>query len=91
MSKLLYEGEEQYRPLTAWGYVGYTLLFSIPLVGLVLIIVFALSDNNINRRNYARSYLCWMLIAVILIIFAVATGSIPVIESAIRRSAYGFR
>ena len=66
MSKIRYEGSEQFRPVSAWGYIGYSLLFAIPVVGLVLLIVFALSDNNVNRRNYARSYFCALLIFIII-------------------------
>ena len=29
---------EEYRPISAWGYVGYNLLFSIPFVGIILLI-----------------------------------------------------
>ena len=56
----------KYKPIRAWGYVGYNILFSIPLVGLILLIVFAVSDENINRRNYARSFFCVLLIAVLV-------------------------
>ena len=81
MGKQYYAVDEQYRPLSAWGYVGYSLLFCIPCIGLVLIIVFALSDNNFNRRNYARSYLCWMLIAVILLAIIMFSGLAPAFQS----------
>ena len=60
----------EYRPLSAWGYIGYNLLFSIPIVGFVLIIVFALDNNYIARRNYSRSYLIVMLIGIILSLIA---------------------
>ena len=56
----------KYKPIRAWGYVGYNILFSIPLVGLILLIVFAFSEENINRRNYARSFFCVLLIAIIV-------------------------
>ena len=56
----------QYKPIGAWGYFGYELLFSIPIVGFILLIVFALSDENINRRNFARSYFCAFLVAAII-------------------------
>ncbi|MCR4791180.1 MAG: hypothetical protein K5871_00360 [Lachnospiraceae bacterium] len=59
---------DQYKPIRAWGYVGYMFLFSIPLVGLIMLIIFSFSDENINRRNYARSYWCVMLIGLIFII-----------------------
>ncbi len=53
------------RPISAWGYVGYQILFSIPLVGFILLIVFSFSDTNINRRNFARSYFAILLLALI--------------------------
>ena len=62
---------EQYRPLSAWAYFGYNLLFSIPLVGFILLIVFALSNDNINRRNYARSFFVAMLFGLIIGIISV--------------------
>ena len=54
------------RPISAWGYVGYQLLFSIPLVGFILLIVFSFDDSNINRRNFARSYFAVFLLGIIL-------------------------
>lgn len=55
------------KPITAWGYVGYNLLFSIPLVGQILILVYSFGGtDNINLKNYARSYLCMLLISIII-------------------------
>ena len=66
---------EKYRPLSAWAYFGYQILFAIPLVGLICLIVFSLSSTNINRRNFARSYFCvYIIVVVILIIVLVAAG-----------------
>ena len=64
----------QYRPLGAWTYFGYSLLFSIPIVGFILLIVFSCSSANINRRNFARSYWCWLVIVAIIVavVFAVS-------------------
>lgn len=66
MSNYSVYGSEQYKPISAWGYVGYSILFSIPLIGLVFLIIFAFSDKNINRRSYARSYFCWLLILIVI-------------------------
>ena len=49
-----YEGPEEFRPVTAWGYVGYTLLYLVPFVGLVFLLVFTFSSKNIPRRCFAR-------------------------------------
>ena len=64
----------QYRPLTAWGYFGYTILFSLPIIGVILLIVFALSSSNINRRSFARSYFCLLIVGMILCGILLATG-----------------
>lgn len=78
----------QYRPISAWGYLGYNLLFAIPLVGFILLIVFAVSDANINRRNYARSFLCVMLIMAIvaaIIMISGGTSAFTALLTAARR------
>lgn len=61
----------QYKPIGAWGYFGLSILFSIPIVGLVFLIIFSFSNGNINRRNYARSFFCGMLVALIFIVILV--------------------
>ena len=82
MSKYEYSGEERFRPISSWGYVGYSILFMIPLIGFILLIVFSLSNEYINRRNFARSYWCWLLISIIVIIFIFVVVS-PAIFSAL--------
>ncbi len=87
----------KFKPMGAWGYFGHSLLFSIPLVGLILLIVFATGGTkNINKRNYARSYFCSLLIVAVIAIVAVvlflvfgvaATGSSMGVES-IAQSMY---
>ena len=65
MAKIKFEGSEEFTPLSAWAYFGYTILFSIPIIGWIMLLVFSFSKKNINRRNYARSYFC--IIAVFLL------------------------
>ena len=64
----------KYRPLGAWAYFGYSILFAIPLIGTVLLIVCALSDSNINRRSFARSYFCVLILGVVVIVIALVAG-----------------
>jgi hypothetical protein len=67
---------KEYKPLSMWGYFGYSILYSIPFIGLLFMIIFALSDKNINRRNYTRSFFLSFFIVVIFIIVLVVTGAI---------------
>ena len=64
----------QYQPLSAWAYFGYFLLYCIPVVGFIFLIVFALSDDNINRRNHARSFFCGLVLFLIVIVILAITG-----------------
>ena len=72
---------DEYKPISMWGYFGYEILFSIPIIGFIFILVFSFGGtNNINLRNFARSYFCLFIIAMILLIivgfFALFTGAI---------------
>lgn len=61
----------EYKPLSPWSYLGYNLLFVIPILGLIFLFVFAFSNENINRRNYARSFFCAWLIAFVLVLLLI--------------------
>ena len=79
----------KYAPLSPWAYFGLTLLFSIPVVGFIFLIVFSVSDANINRRNFARSYWCALLVLVAVAIIAfvvilIAGGSFSTITQYFR-------
>ncbi len=65
---------EEYKPMSAWAYFGYSLLFSIPIVGLIVNLVLCFSKTNINKRNYARSFWCWYVIVAAAIIIAAVSG-----------------
>ncbi len=71
-----YNGPEEYRPIGMWGYFGYNILFAIPIVGLILTIVFAVSARNVNLKNYARAQFCWLIVyAIIMGIILASVGS----------------
>lgn len=63
-----------YAPLSPWAYFGLTILFSVPIVGFVFLIVFSISKGNINRRNFARSYWCILVVLAIVIGLLFVTG-----------------
>lgn len=54
--------------------MGYGILFTLPVIGWILAIVFALNDDNLNRRNFARGYWCMVLVVVILSIVGMVMG-----------------
>ena len=70
---------KEYEPISMWGYFGYEILFSIPVIGFIFLIIFAIGSKNVNKKNFARSYFCFTIIALvfaaIIIAFAMLTGA----------------
>lgn len=59
-----------YQPISMWGYFGYELLFAIPCVGFIMLLVFSFGGTkNVNLRNFARSYFCFYIVVIVLMLF----------------------
>ncbi len=62
------------KPLGVWGFVGYTLLFMIPLVGFVAALVCACGGTSrVCLKNYARG---WLLSVVLVTVVLAAAGAL---------------
>lgn len=71
--------DPNYKPISMWGYFGYEILFSIPIIGFILLIVFSVGGtSNVNLRNFARSFFCFFILVIIIAVVgmgaAVGTG-----------------
>ena len=54
------------RPLSPWAYFGYEILYALPVVGWIFLICHAIAAQNVNKRNFARSFfVIYILIALI--------------------------
>ena len=86
MTKYNYKGSEEFRPLSPWAYFGYSVLFTVPFIGLIVTLVFCFSSENINRRNYARSFWCaYLLAAIIIAVFLVASPEIGITADSVEQ------
>ncbi|MBO5475074.1 MAG: ABC transporter permease [Bacilli bacterium] len=66
----------EYKPISMWGYFGYQILFAIPIIGFILLLVFALGGTkNINLKNFARSYFCLFIIVIVILILLTIFGA----------------
>ncbi len=83
-----------YKPLSPWGYIGWSILFAIPVVGFILLIVMSFSKSNLNRRNFARSYWCALLLVFLLVlavsIAAAVTGNMDKLISLLEQYSSAF-
>ena len=70
-----YQIPSEYKPISAWGYVGWDLLFGIPIAGFIVSLVFAFGGcKNINLIKYARSKFCAALLGFIIVVVLVLVG-----------------
>lgn len=68
---------EENTPISMWGYVGWEIVFGLPLVGLILAIVFSFGGTrNINLKNFARGkFALWIIGIVIVLVFWLIIGA----------------
>ncbi len=50
--------------MTTGQWMVTTLIMGLPCIGLIMTFVWAFGDGNVNRKNYCRSVLIWMLIGI---------------------------
>jgi len=63
----------EYQPISMWGYFGYELLFGIPVIGFIILLVFAFGGTpNKNLKNFARSKFCCAIVAIVLSVVLLA-------------------
>ena len=74
----------EYKPISMWGYFGYEILFSIPVIGFICLIIMSFAAGNKNVKNFARSYFCLFIITlvvtIVLVAIALATGAIESLD-----------
>ena len=82
LSDLNAEVREKYRPLSPWAYWGYSLLFAIPVVGLICAIIFCFAGENVNRKNYARGMLISLVLTFIFLFIIILSQGLFIFNKA---------
>jgi len=82
-----YDVRDELQPLSPWKYFGLNILYAIPLIGLIFLICHAIGSSNINKKNYARSFFCILVIALVIIGISIATGFVTDIATSIAGGA----
>ena len=52
--------------VTTGAFFGLNLLFSLPAIGWIICLIMSFAPKNKNIKNFARSKLIWIIIAIIL-------------------------
>lgn len=69
-----YQMQMEYKPISAWGYLGYELLFLLPVVGWIIMIIMCFAPANKNVKNFARAHVILYIILIVLVIIIVAAA-----------------
>ena len=70
------------KPISAWGYVGYSILWGIPVLGWLILLCTALFSGNQNKKSYARSFFCAFLL-ILLVVLVVAVVIVALVATGI--------
>ena len=71
------EDDRNYISVGSWMLM--MLVTAIPIIGLIMILVWAFTGENESRKNYYRAILLWVLIIIALIVGIVLLGASPAI------------
>lgn len=66
----------EYWPMSPWGYIGHSILYSIPLIGWIILIIHACDSGYIARRNYARSFFIPLILAIIAAVILIILSTL---------------
>ena len=68
----------KYEPISAWGFIGIMLLMCIPVVGALLVIIWACGGcRKLSKRAFARATLILAAIGIVIgLIIGIAAGSL---------------
>jgi hypothetical protein len=71
------ENENNYVSVGSWMWMMF--VTAIPIVGWIMIFVWAFSGDNESRKNYFKAILAWLLVCVGLIVVLALLGNLPAV------------
>lgn len=79
----------EYKPVSMGTYIGYMFLFSIPIVGLVMMIITALNSSaSKSLRNFAKAYLIIFAISAVFAIIGIIALSMLIASGLLAEPYY---
>lgn len=71
---------ENYVSVWFWMFAQFVIL--IPLIGWVMILVWAYTGENESRKNYFRAVIIWWLLFIAFVLLVIVLGKWPEIRNA---------
>ena len=77
-----YEAERNYVSVGSWMWMMF--VTAIPIVGVVMIFVWAFSGQNESKKNYYRAILAWFAVLISLVVVLALVGQLPHLQYQLR-------
>lgn len=71
------ENDRNFISVGSWMWMMF--VTAIPIIGQIMILVWAFAGDNESRKNYFRAILAWLLVLIACIVFLALVGSWPAI------------
>lgn len=79
-----YQRYQEYlkQPMTVGDWFITILVTAIPIVGIIMLLVWAFGSNiNINKANWAKATLIWMVVGIAIIFFILVTVGVTFLSA----------
>jgi Na+/melibiose symporter-like transporter len=76
------EYDRNYVSVGEWMFILF--VGAIPVIGWIMLIIWALMGDNQTRKNYFRAILVWIVLLVCVVIALQSNGRLPQIERKIQ-------
>jgi heme/copper-type cytochrome/quinol oxidase subunit 2 len=77
-----YEAERNYVSVGSWMWMMF--VSAIPIVGVIMIFVWAFTGENESRKNYCRAILAWFAVLVGIVVVLALIGQWPHVQYQLR-------
>lgn len=70
--------DSNYVSVGSWMFMMF--ITAIPIIGQIMILIWAFTGDNESRKNYYRAILAWMLVFIGLFVALALMGNLPAIQ-----------
>ena len=74
--------DSNYVSVGSWMWMMF--VTAIPIVGQIMILVWAFTGDNESRKNYYRAILAWILVFMVIVVILALVGNFPALMKQIQ-------
>lgn len=77
-------GEKDKNYVSVGSWMWLLLVAGLPVIGWIMVFVWALSGENETRKNYCRAIIAWIVVLVAVVVTLAVMGNLPHIAKQIQ-------